>query len=52
MYVPAPKEKKKTTASDLLTNELKAMSMEEIAEHGDKFKMLLEQRDLEDCLYS
>lgn len=34
-----------------LTGELKKMTAEELREHGDKYKELLEQRDLEDILY-
>ncbi|EAR84500.2 hypothetical protein TTHERM_00655280 (macronuclear) [Tetrahymena thermophila SB210] len=34
-----------------LTNELKGMSIEELKQKGDKYKELIEARDLEDILY-
>jgi hypothetical protein len=37
---------------DALTEELKKLSPEELREAGDKYKQLLEARDLEDILYS
>lgn len=36
---------------ELITDELKGMSVEEIKEKGGKFKELIEARDLEDILY-
>lgn len=36
---------------DNLTNQLKNMSEEELREKGDKYKELIEARDLEDILY-
>ena len=52
VYEPMKKEAKKTTAQDLLTQELKNMSSDELKEAGDKYKSILEARDLEDCLYN
>lgn len=39
-------------AVDALTHELKQMSTDELREKGDKYKQLLEARDLEDILFS
>lgn len=36
---------------ELITAELKGMSVSEINEKGDKFKELVEARDLEDILF-
>jgi hypothetical protein len=36
---------------DLITQQLKGMSIEEIQSKGDKYKELIEARDLEDILY-
>ncbi|KRX04400.1 hypothetical protein PPERSA_05661 [Pseudocohnilembus persalinus] len=35
-----------------LTDELKKMSNQELMEKGEKYKQLIEARDLEDCLYN
>lgn len=40
-----------TNASKLLTEELKGLSVEELRAGSDRYKALLEARDLEDCLY-
>ena len=40
-----------TSGSAAITAELKGLSVEELREQGDKYKALLEARDLEDCLY-
>ena len=48
----APVNNTKTTAKDLLTNELKNMSADELREAGDKYKEILEARELEDVLFS
>jgi hypothetical protein len=45
-------EAKKTTGKDLLTQELKNMSADELRAQGDKYKELIEARELEDCLYN
>jgi hypothetical protein len=37
---------------DELTNQLKAMSKEELLEKGDKYKQLLEERELENILFN
>lgn len=42
-------EKKKV---DEITQQLKAMSADELRNRGDKYKQLIEARDLEDCLYA
>jgi|LauGreDrversion4_2_1035121.scaffolds.fasta_scaffold2620898_1 hypothetical protein len=34
-----------------LTDELKSMTHEELLEKGDKYKEIIEARDLEDILY-
>ena len=52
VYVAPKKEDKKTSASAQITNELKNMSLDELKEKGDKYKELLEARELEDCLFS
>ena len=36
----------------MITNELKNMTTEEILAKGDRYKELIEARDLEDILYS
>ena len=36
----------------MITDELKGMSIDEIMEKGDKYKQLIEARDLEECLYN
>uniref|UniRef100_A0A0G4IBY8 Uncharacterized protein n=1 Tax=Chromera velia CCMP2878 TaxID=1169474 RepID=A0A0G4IBY8_9ALVE len=36
---------------DAITDELKKMTQEELREKGDRYKELIEARDLEDCLY-
>ena len=47
-----PEEKmKKNGRIDGLTNQLKGMSIKELEEKGDKYKELIEARDLEDILY-
>jgi hypothetical protein len=45
-------ETKKTTGKDLLTQELKNMSADELRAQGNKYKELIEARELEDCLYN
>ncbi len=40
-----------TSGSAAITAELKGLSVEELREQGEKYKALLEARDLEDCLY-
>lgn len=42
---------KKNGRIDGLTNQLKGMSLDELKEKGDKYKELIEARDLEDILY-
>ena len=42
----------KKTGADLITEELKKMTVEELMEKGDKYKELIEQRELESCLYN
>jgi hypothetical protein len=42
----------KANAVDAITHELKQMSTDELREKGDKYKQLLEARDLEDILFS
>jgi len=37
---------------DQLTNELKGMSIEELKSKGDKYKEIIEARDLEDVLFN
>ncbi len=44
--------KKKTAASSALTDELKSMSHQQLMEKGERYKELLEARELEDVLYS
>ena len=51
-YTAAPTSEKKMTAKDLLTQELKNMSADELREAGDKYKEIIEARELEDCLYN
>ena len=51
-YKALATETKKTTGKDLLTQELKNMSADELREAGDKYKQILEARELEDVLYS
>jgi hypothetical protein len=47
-----PEEKiKKNGRIDGLTNQLKGMSIKELEEKDDKYKELIEARDLEDILY-
>jgi hypothetical protein len=47
-----PEEKlSKNGRIDGLTNQLKGMSIKELEEKGDKYKELIEARDLEDILY-
>lgn len=41
-----------TRASQALTAELKTLSTEELKSGSDRYKALVEARDLEDCLYS
>ena len=49
----APKNEKKTkTAHDLLTEELKGMSLEELEAKGAKYQEVLEARELENILYN
>ncbi|KAI8825449.1 hypothetical protein BJ741DRAFT_632090 [Chytriomyces cf. hyalinus JEL632] len=38
-------------ASDLITQELKGMTREQLAEKGDRYKELIEARELEDALF-
>lgn len=40
-----------TTASRMVTEELKGLSVEELRASSDRYKALLEARDLEDVLY-
>ncbi|KAI9353884.1 hypothetical protein BDR26DRAFT_849395 [Obelidium mucronatum] len=40
------------TASELITKELKGLTREELLEKGDKYRELIEARELEDALYS
>ena len=44
-------ETKKNGRIDGITNQLKGMSIKELEEKGDKYKELIEARDLEDILY-
>ncbi|KAJ3254114.1 hypothetical protein HK103_007502 [Boothiomyces macroporosus] len=44
--------KKPNNQVDLITKELKAMTMDQLMEKGDRYKELLEARELESCLYS
>ncbi|KAJ3285462.1 hypothetical protein HDU79_007327 [Rhizoclosmatium sp. JEL0117] len=39
-------------ASDLITQELKGMTQEQLMEKGERYKELIEARELEDALYS
>lgn len=50
-YKAGNAETKKTTGKDLLTEELKNMSVDELGK-SDKYKEVLEARELEDCLYN
>ncbi|KAJ3068222.1 antigen identified by monoclonal antibody Ki-67 [Podochytrium sp. JEL0797] len=40
------------TASDLITKELKGMTQEQLMEKGDRYRELIEARELENALYS
>ena len=52
-FKAAPKDEIKQNKKVLeLTEELKGMSLEEIAEKSAKFQEIQEARDLEDILYS
>ncbi|KAJ3231178.1 hypothetical protein HDU81_003946 [Chytriomyces hyalinus] len=42
----------KNRASDLITQELKGMTREQLMEKGDRYKELIEARELEDALFS
>ena len=42
---------KKTTNSDLITRELQGMSLAQLEEKGERYKELIEARELEDVLY-
>ena len=50
-YKAPTAETKKTTGKYLLTQELKNMSVDELGK-SDKYKEVLEARELEDCLYN
>ena len=47
---PNPNPDGRTNAQQHITNELKGMSAEELREGGEKYKQLLEARELEACM--
>ena len=51
-YIAPKSEKKVKTAQDILTDQLKGMSLEELEAKGAKYQEALEARELEDILYS
>ncbi|KAJ3318498.1 hypothetical protein HDV06_000431 [Boothiomyces sp. JEL0866] len=44
--------KKQNNKVDLITKELKAMTIDQLMEKGERYKELIEARELEACLYS
>ena len=51
-YIAPKPEKKGKTAKDLLTDQLKGMSLEELEAKGAKYQEILEAREIEDILYN
>ena len=51
-YIAPKIEKKVKTAHDMLTEELKGMSLEQLEAKGAKYQEVLEARELEDILYN